>query len=615
MEKGKDKFSYTTQSKYVRLKNKDLQKGGFVCGYICAREDTMKNKTKGKRTPAEVIVCIVLWLLWAGILYYLFLPALNVHSVGLWFYVMIGVLAPLTLFAAIFSLAEQGDEKKNKKATKLLYVLLTALVVIVVAFLGAFIGGSKMFHAKRYASVMQPQEREFAKDIDASTAVSSIALMDTDSAILLGNREIGGLSDVVSQFDVSDNYAQIDWNGTPKKVSALNYAGFFKYIGNHSEGIPGFVQVDPVGQKAQYVALEKKMKYVPSAYFNEDLHRTLRFSYPDKIFGNAHFEVDEEGNPFYVVTVYQYTIGLFGGKTAAGAIVLDPTDGSSTYYNTGDIPRWVDCVFDGELLTCQYDWYGELSNGFWNSVFGKKGCKRSTETLDDGDDDEESYVPNYGYIAKDGDIWIYTGITSVNDDASNIGFLMVNQRTGEAHTFQVAGADENSAMAAAEGEVQEKGYHASFPSLVNVDEQPTYIMVLKDASGIVKLYAMVNVESYNIVVTAADLEDCFTAYRKKMKLGGDADVSEETQSSTSEQQESPISEDAWKDVRFTVKKIDTIDIDGNTWIYLTADDGNVYKQKFAENESLIFVKRGDTMAVQAAETADRIYQIREKNKK
>ena len=238
-------------------------------------------------------------------------------------------------------------------------------------------------------------------------------------------------------------------------------------------------------------------------------------------------EVDEDGNPYYIASVYKYTIGLFGGETVEGAISCDPISGDCQYYDASEVPNWMDDVFDGDLLVEQYNWYGELSNGFMNSIFGKKGCKKCTETVvEDEDGDEESYEANFGYVAKDGDIWIYTGVTSVNDDASNIGFILVNERTSEAHYYSIAGADESSAMAAAEGEVQEKGYRASFPSLINVDGQPTYIMVLKDASGIVKLYGMVNVESYNMVTTAASLDECFAKYRK-MTGSGSAENAED----------------------------------------------------------------------------------------
>ena len=95
-------------------------------------------------------------------------------------------------------------------------------------------------------------------------------------------------------------------------------------------------------------------------------------------------------------------------------------------------------------------------------------------------------------------MWYFTGVTSVNEDESNIGFILTNARTGEYKFYPVIGAEEYSAMHAAEGEVQEKGYQASFPSLINVGGQATYIMVLKDSGGLVKLYALVNVEKYSM---------------------------------------------------------------------------------------------------------------------
>ena len=94
----------------------------------------------------------------------------------------------------------------------------------------------------------------------------------------------------------------------------------------------------------------------------------------------------------------------------------------------------------------------------------------------------------------DGDVWVYTGVTSVNADESNIGFVLMNLRTGESKYYNIAGAEEYSAMSSAEGQVQNLGYRASFPSLINIKNIPTYIMVLKDNAGLVKMYALVNVE-------------------------------------------------------------------------------------------------------------------------
>lgn len=581
-----------------------------------------KNKKSKKgaieryREPAgwkTVVPLAVIWILWVALMYYLLLPAVNIHSVGFWMFVIFVMLLPAGGLGAIWMVvrASRSGAREYDRYGRPAGILCGAAVACLGLFLILLLMGAKIFHADDYASILPIEEYDFNQDMDQATAVSSIALMDTDSAVLLGNREIGSLSEVVSQYNVSEEYSQIDLGGSPVKVSALDYAGFFKYMGNKDAGIPGYVRVDPVGQKAEYVPLEEGMKYVPSAYFGSDLKRHLRSKYPTKIFGNIHFEVDEEGNPFYVASVYDYTIGVFGGETVQGAIVCDPVSGDCTYYDVADIPRWVDNVFNGDLLVEQYNWYGELSNGFWNSVFGKKGCKKCTETVngnasDEEDEDEESYAPDYGYVAKDGDIWIYTGVTSVNDDASNIGFILVNERTAEAHYYVIAGADESSAMAAAEGEVQEKGYQASFPSLINVDDQPTYIMVLKDASGIVKLYAMVNVESYNMVTTASGLDECFAKYRTLLGNGGDVQDNGDGNSQGTDEAEEPVET---MEMSFVIAGISYIDVDGSTWVYLTGEDGNVYKQRFADNESLIFLKVGDSVTAQCAASADRIYQI------
>ena len=48
----------------------------------------------------------------------------------------------------------------------------------------------------------------------------------------------------------------------------------------------------------------------------------------------------------------------------------------------------------------------------------------------------------------------YTGVTSVSGDKSNLGFVLMNQRTMETRYYACDGAQERSAMASAEGQVQ-----------------------------------------------------------------------------------------------------------------------------------------------------------------
>ncbi len=513
--------------------------------------------------------------------------AINIHNPGFW------VIVILALFAAILAgrLAKgckdfgwvtvskkTGSKGRTKKHSEFRfsivpYILPIALTVIVI---GAGIVGSTMFNATSYAKILKVDDSDFTADLSESVETDSIALMDTASARMLGDREIGALSDVVSQFDVSNDYIQIDYNGKPVKVSALEYAGFFKWM-NNKEGVKGYVTVDPVSMSASFEKSEG-MKYIPSAYFLEDAKRHIWLEYPTLMTENLHFEIDESGKPYYVASIVDKTISLFGGKTVSGCIVLDPVSGEIVKYDVADIPRWIDVVFHGDLICEQYNWYGMYQNGFMNSLFAKKGCKQVTTYSSEDDSSDETPVSDYGYVAKDGDIWIYTGVTSVNGDSSNIGFLLANERTGESRYYAIAGADEKSTMAAAEGEVQEKGYQASFPSLINVEGNPTYIMVLKDSGGLVKLYAAVNVEQYNIVTTAATQAECIAKYKAMLGIS-------EVQTPTDEA----------KTVTVTIASVKYIDIDGNTYIYLIDTENNIFKAKAAERENMLLLEAGDTV--------------------
>lgn len=511
--------------------------------------------------------------------------AINIHNPGFWVIVILALFAAILAgrlakgckdFGWITVSKKTGSKGRTKKYSEFRfsivpYILPIALTVIII---GTGIIGSTMFNATSYAKILKVNDSDFTADLSESVETDSIALMDTASARMLGDREIGALSDVVSQFDVSNDYIQIDYNGKPVKVSALEYAGFFKWM-NNKEGVKGYVTVDPVSMSASFEKSEG-MKYIPSAYFLEDAKRHIWLEYPTLMTENLHFEIDENGKPYYVASVVDKTISLFGGKTVSGCIVLDPVSGETVRYDVADIPRWIDVVFYGDLICEQYNWYGMYQNGYMNSLFAKKGCKQVTTYSSEDDSSDETPISDYGYVAKDGDIWIYTGVTSVNGDSSNIGFLLANERTGESRYYAIAGADEKSAMAAAEGEVQEKGYQASFPSLINVEGNPTYIMVLKDSGGLVKLYAAVNVEQYNIVTTAATQAECIAKYKAMLGIS-------EVQTPTDEA----------KNVTVTIASVKYIDIDGNTYIYLIDTENNIFKAKASEHENMLLLEAGD----------------------
>ncbi len=543
------------------------------------------GKEKSLRT--RIITSLIIGVLTAAIIFYLFLPPINIFAEGFWIYLLVVILAFSIPFFK-FSDGQVSITDRNGKISKKIvggtnkWIVIALLVPIAVLAIGSIIS-SPIFNARRYASIIEVKESDFAADLPETSEVTNIALMDTDSARILGNRTLGSLSHVVSQYTVSPQYTQINYKNTPKKVTNLEYDGFFKWIGNRENGIPGMVVVDPVKSSAEYVELAEPMHYVESGYFGDDLIRKLRFAYPTKIFDyeSISFEIDDEGNPYYIVSCYKPRVALFGARDVSEVIIFDPTDASSEIYDVKDTPSWVDIVYDGYLATEKYNWHGTLSGGYINSIIGNVGCKMATD--------------DFGYIVIDDDVWYFTGVTSaVSDDKSNIGFILTNARTGEYKFYSVIGAEEHSAMDAAEGEIQEKGYVASFPSLVNVLGQPTYIMVLKNNAGIVERYALVNVQNYSLVAIGTTQAEAMAEYKKVLKQGN-IDVG---------------SSDDTKETTVTIKDVEIVMLSGVATVYLKADDGCVYKGFLESDEALILIEPESKLKINYTESGvDKIFII------
>ncbi len=543
----------------------------------------MKKRRLGGRIGKGNIIAFIVLILIEGLLYYFATPAINIFTPGFWVWMAITMLA-IMLCTMDFREVKINDklstvDVSESKLTKVFLII--AFVLIGVLIVGG-IASTPIFNASKYAGIIDIKDGNFETDIVESENINDIALMDTDTARIIGERAIGSLSEVVSQFVVSEDYSTIDYNGVPMKVATLEYAGFFKWFNNKENGIPGYVLVDPVKNEAEYIELETPIKYSTSGYFNDNLQRHVQLSYPTCDFAGFYFELDNEGNPYYICPVLKPNAGLFGAKDVKGIVVCDPCSGDCEYMELSEIPNWVDRVYDGDLACDKYNWYGNYSGGFWNSVIGNKGCKVTTD--------------DYGYKVMGGDVWVYTGVTSVNGDQSNIGFVLMNSRTAESKYYTIAGAEEHSAMSSAEGQVQNLGYTASFPSLINVDSIPTYIMVLKDNAGLVKMYAMVNVEKYNIVATGATQKEALSNY-KKLLASNDIITG------------SQAIDDSVANKEITVTDIKFITIEGETYVYITDKEGQVYKQSFAENETLIFIQPNDKIKVFYNETENGINEL------
>ena len=547
------------------------------------------KKFKQKSTWQFVIIGLIISTIITVVIDYLIPTPWNFRSEGTWVKLFFVLMIYTTIHALILGVAQAKYViPKNNKLVNYPFIL---PLVMVPAFFLCLLTGAQIFHAPAYSQIIQVEQVESGDAILSEKDAASIALMDTASAKQLGDREIGAIENF-SAFNVSDEYIQLNINEDAVKVAPLEYVGLFKWFSNRAEGVTGYVSVSPTTMTADYVKLEEGMKYIPSAYFHEDLNRHLHYQFPTLMYGNIHFEVDENGKPYYVSSVFDRTIGVFGGEIVVGAIITDPVSGESEYYEVADIPQWVDYVFPGDLICELYNVAYKNINGFWNGTsFGANtGCMQTT-TIDTyyEDEDGDSVVEagtDYGYIAKDGDIYVYTGVTSMAADSSNLGFIMVNERTGVYKYFAVSSANEQSAMNAAEGEVQQYGYQASFPTLINVDNELAYIGVLKDQSGLVKMYYMVNVKDYGKVVVADSREACVNKYAEKLGLNLNGDVI------GSEDEKEPVETTP---VEFVISVMQYVDVNGNTYVYMGTEDGTVYKALFSENEQLLFAKVGDVV--------------------
>lgn len=529
----------------------------------------MNKFSKPKGRASQVILNLIITIVFGIIYFYLKLPALNLKNPGM--YVFVFLLSAVYCGLSIISLGlhriESGREfwdslKKNCAAP---VIICAALVVLFIV--GSFIS-SPILRARAYSNLLQIAPGSFTDEIEEIT-YSQIPMLDKDSAQKLGDRKMGELSDMVSQFELSDNYTQINYRGRPVRVSPLEYSDLIKWFNNRSRGLPAYVIIDMVTQKVDVVRLEEGMKYSTNEHFSLNLYRHLRFNYPTFMFEEATFEIDEEGVPYWVCPRLVKRIGLFGGSDIQGAVLVNAITGECTYYE--ELPSWVDRVYRAELIIEQYDYYGLYKNGWLNSIFGQRGVTVTTD--------------GYNYLALGDDVYMYTGITSVVSDESNVGFILTNQRTKETKYYAIAGAEEYSAMDSAQGVVQHLNYRATFPLLLNISSQPTYFMALKDSADLVKMYAMVNVQQYQIVATGATVSECEANY-KEMLARNNLVSQEEI---TSDKITGVIS-----DIRSAV-------LEGNTHYYIRLEGGSFYYViSLADSELAAVLNVGDEVIISSA---------------
>ncbi len=550
-----------------------------------------------EKAALKIVLSLLCSAVFAGILFYFMLPALNFKSYDLYIYLG-AVVASYVVFNALFSNVFGKPEYVPYVKRRAIVPGIIIAVLLVAVGVG-YLVSCEFFRASSYSKIISVDtDSNFSEDIEEQTAdsFSEIPKLDEDTAAQLAARALGALKDIgsVSQFTIAPENSQINYQGKPYRVVPLQYADIIKWLVNTREGFPGYVMVNMADESTNFVELKDgSIRYSAYEHFNKLLKRHLRFEFPTYLFADATFEVNDDGDPFWICARLDKTIGLFGGTDVIGIVLVDAVSGECIEYSMDQLKddpnlQWIDRVYDSDLIVQQYNYYGKYQKGFWNSLLGQKDVIKTTD--------------GYNYIAKNDDVWMYTGVTSVTSDQSIIGFVLVNQRTKEADFYNVTGGTEYSAQQAAEGRVMDLGYTATFPLLLNIGGEPTYFLSLKDPKNqIVQQYALINVANYNnnkMGVTGTDLSKCLASYIESLKEKGitvDINPDDVVTPGTNEDK----TPDTTKlTASGTIADIRTAVMGGESYYYIKLDSNEAYFAIAAsKDEGVVILNRGDSVTV------------------
>ena len=199
-------------------------------------------KKKGKLAIALMVIIV------AGIYYYVALPAFNIHSSETWFFVM-----ALAVIGLVYYTMRKKPGKGAFKTDKGFRSILTVLLALGVVYLVGTLLSSPIVNAKKYQKLMKVQEGEFADDVE-ELSFDKIPILDRDTAAILGDRKMGSMVDMVSQFEADDIYSQINYKDNPVRVSPLKYASPIKWLTNHRSGIPAYIRINMATQSTELEA-------------------------------------------------------------------------------------------------------------------------------------------------------------------------------------------------------------------------------------------------------------------------------------------------------------------------------------------------------------------------
>lgn len=478
-------------------------------------------------------------------LFYVNLPVIDYGFIQLPFILLVLVLVGILIFTK-FEISEKTKQLRLLNRPNKLFLVLAFMLILYMTVL-PFLTSLAMFRSDAYRNLIGKVE-DGAKITNhiAPISIDEIRVVDEDLAYLLGEKILGSQPSLGSQVELGDFCIQ-KVNNKLYWVAPLLHSGFFKWL-NNPEGSPGYVMVSATNERdvklvQQSEGKDIKIKFQPGAYFQSDIHRHVYLNgYATTGLEDFSFEIDDKGNPFWIITQYSKKVG-FSGEDATGVLAVDAKSGSIQSYTLSNIPTWIDRVQPIAFIEKQLNDWGEYVHGYWN--FSNANKLQITEGL----------TLVYGKNHKS--YW-YTGLTSVGKDESAVGFVLVDTRTKEATFYKQGGATEFAAQSSAQGKVQEKGYTASLPIPYNINNIPTYVMTLKDGGGLVKMFAMVSISDYTIVGVGNTMRETLSAYKNVYNMA--------------DNKINPDSASSKKSLKTTITRIQNDVKNGNSFYYFKVKD-------------------------------------------
>lgn len=473
----------------------------------------------------------------------------------------------LLIFAVIISVVTISL-LRNKVAYSSLILVALVIVIMVVQF---FRSSSIFKHQEKRYLIGDIKEKEFNLEI-SPVDLSKLPEVTPRMALNLGDKRLGEDLALGSQVTLKEFWAN-HVDGELYYVAPLAHSGFFRWRDN-KEGTPGYVIINAANQREVRLVKEVngepiRIKYQPSAYFSDDLYRKIyRSGYRNVGLTDFSFELDDNFNPYWVVTLYKNKVGT-SGADPIGVLIIDPQTGDIEEYSLENMPAWVDRAIPQYIAIDQINYWGRLVNGWWNP--SKRGMLQTTEGTNT--------------VYNEGRSYFYTGVTSAGADESTIGFMLVDTRSKETVLYKISGATETSAMRSAEGAVQQFEYDATFPILINLEGEPTYYMTLLDRQGLIKQYAFVNVRDYSIVGIGETKNQASSNYVSRLRDRG---------------QWTPI-ENVYDEVNLEgrVVRVGSSIIDGSTYYYILLDTmrEKIFIAPLTMSNQLPLTKEGDRVNI------------------